>query len=157
MPFSTASYTTRTALNLTGVDVQVGHYVYEDASCRACDSTWKKPTEKAGDINVAIHLLKDAFLDEVDHANLISQDSGQSATAKMFAEMFPDKKLTTVAPPERNFSVHIGKHADTKLKLTRHHIERCVMPEILIGPPAARRPREYAPPADWVHPDNRPK
>ncbi|WP_300039544.1 NYN domain-containing protein [uncultured Roseobacter sp.] len=145
------------ALKIKGVDVQLGHYVYEDVDCRECDHAWKKPTEKAGDINVAIHLLHDAFMDEVDHVYLVSQDSDQSATAKMFRAKFPNKKFTTVAPPDRNFSVHIGDHASAKLKLTPEHIERCVMPEILVGPPAARRPREYTPPEGWVHPDERPK
>ncbi|MFN3662808.1 NYN domain-containing protein [Yoonia sp.] len=145
------------ALKIKGVDVQLGHYVHEDASCRNCDNKWQKPTEKAGDINVAIHLLKDAFTDEVDHFYLLSQDSDQSATVKLFSQQFPKKKLTTVSPPGRNFSSHIMKHADSKIKLTRDHIERCVLPEILIGPPPVRRPREYAPPDGWIHPDLRKK
>lgn len=145
------------ALECKGVDVVRGHYVREDMECRACDTTWKKPTEKAGDINVAIHLLRDAFADDIDHAYLISQDSDQSATARMFAQQFPEKKLTTVAPPGRNFSVHIENYAHGRVKLTRDHIERCVMPEIVFKPGVAnvRRPREYAPPDGWVHPDRR--
>ncbi|WP_240910417.1 NYN domain-containing protein [Pontivivens nitratireducens] len=144
------------AMKIKGVDVQLGHYVHEDASCRSCGSSWKKPTEKAGDINVAIHLLSDAFLDKVDHIYLITQDSDQSATAKLFKEKFPEKKFTTVAPPNRKPSSHIAKYADAKIKLTLEHIEKCVMPEILIGKPPARRPKEYSPPSGWVHPDKRP-
>lgn len=147
------------ALKVKGVSVERGHYVHEDMKCNACDTEWKKPTEKAGDINVAIHLLRDAFRNQIDHAYLLSQDSDQSATAKLFAREFPDKMLTTVAPPGRNFSAHIEKYTEgRRIKLSKTHIERCVMPPVVFAPGVfnARRPREYEPPADWVHPDNRP-
>lgn len=148
------------AQKANGVSVVEGHYVREPMSCNSCGREWRKPTEKEGDINVALHLIKDAFEDRFDHAYLVSADSDQAATARLFRETFPAKSLTTVAPPGRNFSAHITKYTDgRRIALNRDHIERCVMPPVVFKPgvTSARRPREYEPPAWWVHPDARPR
>ena len=148
------------AQRVHGVVVEAGHYVHEDMDCRACGASWKKPTEKEGDINVAIHLIRDAFTNEFDHAYLLTADSDQAATARMFRSQFPEKMLTTVAPPGREPSVHILKYANAgKISINETHLERSVMPQVVFKPGVAncRRPHEYAPPAEWVHPDNRPK
>lgn len=148
------------AQKVFGVDVVLGHYVREDMDCRACGNQWQKPTEKEGDINVAIHLLRDGFLDHYDHAYLLTADSDQAATARMFNEQFPNKRLTSVVPPRRQPSVHITNYTDKrKIALNDLHLERCVMPQVVFKPGVAntRRPNEYAPPNGWVHPDQRPK
>lgn len=146
------------AQSVYGVGVQLGHYVYEDMDCRECESSWKKPTEKGGDINVAIHLIKDGMSNVYDHAYLLSSDSDQAATARMFRQTFGDKTLTTIAPPGRNFSTHIAKFAHSRIALSEDHIEKCVMPPVVFrqGVGSYRRPREYDPPQGWVHPDSRP-
>lgn len=143
-----------------GVEIARGHYVHDDMECRACGNAWKKPTEKEGDINVAIHLVRDAFLNRIDHAYLLTADSDQAATVRMFREQFPEKQITTVVPPGRDPSEHIRKYANGgKVALNEGHLERCVMPQVVFKPKVAntRRPHEYAPPIDWVHPDQRPR
>jgi uncharacterized LabA/DUF88 family protein len=149
------------AQEIHGVEVALGHFAGDRRKCNECNNEWWHPTEKAGDINVAIHLMRDGFLDQVDHAYLLTADSDQAATAKMFASQFPNKKLTSVSPPGREPSTHILSHCEQrKIKLNRDHFERCVMPEIVMKEGVkgnARRPREYAPYEGWVHPNNRPK
>lgn len=147
------------ALANCGVNVVLGHYVYEPKGCTDCGSEWKKPTEKETDINVALSLYEDAVADVFDRAYLLTGDSDQAATAKFFRRAFPEKSLVTVSPPGRNFSVHIVPLANGgKIALNKDHIERAIMPPIVMasGKPSARRPREYDPPTGWVHPDNRP-
>jgi hypothetical protein len=148
------------AQKIHGVSVELGHYTHEIMNCRSCNHSWSKPTEKEGDINVAINLIKDAFKNEFDHAYLLTSDSDQAATARMFVREFPEKLLTTVAPPGRNFSAHIQAITERRrIALSVDHIEKCVMRNIEINPAggSARRPAEYDPPPGWVHPDNRPK
>lgn len=143
----------------SGVTVVLGHFVFEPKDCSDCGSTWRKPTEKETDINVALSLFADAANDVYDTAYLLSADSDQAATAKFFRASFPDKSLVTVAPPGRNFSLHITPYANGgRISLNRDHLEKAVMPPIVMaeGKPAARRPNEYAPPDWWVHPDQRP-
>lgn len=147
------------AQKIYGAEHIKGHYVYEDKACKSCGNTWSKPTEKETDINVALALFNDARLDVLDVAYLLSSDSDQAATARILKAQFPEKRLVTVAPPGRNFSVHIEKYADGRVALNRDHLDRCVMPPIVTkqGFTPGRRPREYAPPAEWVHPKNRPR
>lgn len=140
------------ALETVGVECVLGHYVHEAMDCRACGHEWDKPTEKETDINLALSLYDDAVHDVFDHAYLLTGDSDQAATARMFKARFDGKKLTTVSPPGRNFSKHILKHADSSIALNRDHIERCHFGHAVVveGKPPVLRPAEYQPPLGWV-------
>jgi hypothetical protein len=141
-----------------GVDVVLGHYVREDMECRDCGHAWKKPTEKETDINVALAVIDDAHMGIFDHALLVTNDSDQAATAKLFAQRFPTKKLTTVCPPGRSHSKHLLDLTSGSVTLTRDHLEKSVMDHMIHATGGLIvRPHEYAPPTDWVHPRDRPK
>jgi hypothetical protein len=142
------------ALKLVGVNCVMGHYIYEDAECQRCGNAWQKPTEKETDINLAMHLICDAWKDKYDKAYLVTADSDHGATARAFHQNFADKELVTVAPPGREFSRSILNFANGKIKLTKDVIERSLFPPIVFkeGERAARMPREYAPPTGWVAP-----
>lgn len=143
-----------------GVDVILGHYIGEDMDCKDCGREWVKPTEKQGDINVALALFHDAHADVYDHAYLVSADSDQAATARRFAAHFPAKRLYSVSPPGRQHSKHILQHTPHKATLTEDHLDLAVFPKVVPGNngrKAYARPFEYDPPEGWVHPDQRPK
>jgi hypothetical protein len=142
------------ALRVSGVVPVMGHYVDEKADCRKCYASWIKPVEKETDINIAITLLNDAWLDVYDKAYLLTADSDQAATARLFRTQFPSKDLITVSPPGRNFSSHILASAHGKLALNKEHLERCLFPPIVFreGQRAGRRPKEYDPPPGWIIP-----
>jgi len=144
------------ALENVGVTIVHGHYVHEDMACRACGSQWRKPTEKETDINLALSLYQDAVRDVYDKAYLVTADSDQAATARFFKEAFANKALITVAPPGRKHSAHIVSYANGRISLNEDHIDRSVFPALVMGEKTAKRPDEYAPPAGWVHPDDRP-
>lgn len=150
------------AQKLEGVLPRMGHFVDETRECRNCEAKWFHPTEKEGDINVAINLLRDAFRDEFDHAYLVTADSDQAATVRMFIDEFKEKEITIVAPPGRRRSEHLYNIANNTINITELILEKAVMPEIIISPRPrfisnVRRPVEYAPPQGWVHPDKRPR
>ncbi len=142
-----------------GVSVIHGHYIHEDMDCRECGHRWKKPTEKETDINVALHLIDDAYSDVFDHAYLVTNDSDQAATVRLFVARFPHKKLSAVCPPGRTHSKHLlSKTNGPKITLTADHLEKAVMDGTIQATSGLIvRPDEYAPPADWVHPKNRPR
>jgi hypothetical protein len=147
------------ALRNVGVECVLGHYITEERDCRECKHVWDQPTEKASDLNLGLSLITDARDDVFDRAYLLTADSDQAATARFLRETAEGKSLITVAPPGRNFSANIDRYADGRISLTRAHIERCLFPQVVLGEdgrPHGRRPREYDPPANWVHPDNRP-
>jgi NYN domain len=133
------------ALKLVGVETVLGHFSHEDAKCRDCGSTWQKPTEKATDINLALSVYDDAVQDVMDTAYLLTADTDQAATAKLFAKRFPGKKLVSVSPPGRTHSQHILSHTPHKIALNREHIERALFPGLVTaeGQASVMRPHEY--------------
>src|SRR5829696_5166464 len=62
-----------------------------------------------------LHVFDDAHRDVFDHAYLVTADSDQAATARMFSERFQAKKLTAVCPPGRAHSQHILRYATAKI------------------------------------------
>jgi uncharacterized LabA/DUF88 family protein len=144
------------ALEYYGVSCIFGHYVQQPRECDNCHHRWTESSEKETDVNIALHVLHDAYENVFDHAYLVTADSDQAATVKMLKSKFPAKKVTTVAPPGRNFSANILRYADGKITLNADQLERAVMPSTLFAEDrtvVVRRPPAYAPPPSWVHPD----
>jgi hypothetical protein len=134
------------ALESKGVDCLRGNFIEEDRYCRQCGHSWGAPVEKQGDVNLAISLIADAHKDIFDHAYLVTADSDQAATARMFKTDFPAKKLTTVVITGRSHSKEILNFADAKITVNASHIERSLFPKLISGSSAILRPVEYDPP-----------
>ncbi len=134
-----------------GVRVLKGHHVF--------DPSTGKRSEKQSDINVALSLMLDAEDNVFDVAFLLSADSDQAATSAFFAQRHPSKALIAVAPPTKSVAEKMMPHCITHFAMTFDQIEEAVMPAFVMGASGhpIRRPAEYTPPADWVHPDNRPQ
>lgn len=142
------------ALRVVNVLPIMGHYIHQPMGCQKCGHEWEKPTEKASDVNLALHLFNDARLDRFQTAYLLTANSDQAATAKMFRECFPQKRFITVSPPGRNISHNILAQSHDKVSLQKEHLERSLFPSIVFaeGLRAGRRPREYDPPLGWRAP-----
>jgi uncharacterized LabA/DUF88 family protein len=130
------------ALVVTGVIIAEGHF------------TQVQPRqEKESDINLALHLMLDAIDDVFDIAFLVTADSDQAATAKLFRARFKGtKKLYTVSPPNVPHSQHIVTHADHKTGLSKAELEGCLLPAQVRGLNGRmiHRPKRYDPPPGWM-------
>lgn len=149
-----------TALEFNGVEVHKGHFITDQVDCRKCEHVWDKPQEKETDVNIAVHLIDDAYQDMFDVAYLLTSDSDQGAVARMFSFRFPNKKLVSVAPPGMEVSKAISPaHTPHKLKLPVSFVEDCLLPGVqTAGVPEHiifRRPENYQPPAGWLSPKER--
>ena len=142
------------ALKYHGVDVFEGHFIFEDVDCRGCKRVWEKPSEKESDVNLAIELISDGHMDVYDHAYLVTADSDQGATARMFKGKFANKRLYTAIPPGQAFSKSILTYTPYKIEIKREHIEDCLLAPIMIDSQGLRykMPKDYAPPAGFVPP-----
>ncbi|ANP46258.1 NYN domain-containing protein [Candidatus Viadribacter manganicus] len=145
-----------TALESKGVVCLRGHFADEERKCPDCSYTWEKPVEKQGDVNLALSVIDDAHRDNFDHCYLVTADGDQVATAKLLKQRFPAKRLTTLVITGHRHNHAILHVADAKITISENHLERCVFPKLVPGTPAVIRPSEYDPPADWVHPSQRP-
>jgi hypothetical protein len=147
------------ALKAVDVTVVLGHFIEEDLRCKAtCRQDYRKSTEKEGDVNVAINLIGDAFMDIYDHAYLVTADSDQAATARYFSENLAPRKLVTIAPPLKSHSKEILKYAHDSKTIPEKMLNACVFPQHVTvdGVTVATRHESYDPPKGWVNP-NTPK
>jgi hypothetical protein len=141
-------------LESAGVETVLGHFLDEPIRCRArCREDYWVSVEKQGDVNVAIRLISDAHLDKFDVAYLVSADSDQVATARLFKERFPKKRLVSVAPPGRSHSKEILSLVPDFLVVSKTAIENSLFggPNLTKqdGSPITIRPAEYNPPKGW--------
>lgn len=147
------------AQRASGVTIVEGHYVPEDIELNGIPTGERKWTEKQTDINVSLELIMDGFDDVYDVALLLSADTDQVATARVFTERLAPKgkQLVGVAPPDRTAPSGYSRYKIPSITLKKFDIERCIMPEeIHYDGRVIRRPKEYAPPENWMHPDDRP-
>lgn len=131
-----------------GVICAEGHFTEEPRRCHE-GHDYLHPTEKEGDVNLAIHLISDAHLNRFDVAYLVTADSDQVATAKMMKERFPEKQIISVAPPKRSHSKEIISYVDDTRAIEVATLEQCLFEGATIikdGERVAKRPADYEPP-----------
>jgi len=143
------------ALEHVGVTCELGHFIKDPRRCRNCGHEWVEDAEKETDVNVAVHLLNDAYRNIFDHGYVLTADSDQAAVARLFKVEFPQKALTVVTPPKRPPSKSILRHVDSDISLNRDHFELSLLPPTLFNPDgsvAVIRPHEYATPPGHARP-----
>jgi uncharacterized LabA/DUF88 family protein len=69
--------------------------------CFRCGHLWFDAKEKMTDVNIATHLLVDAYQDKYDMAMLLSGDSDLVPPIKAVHENFPTKRVFVAFPPKR--------------------------------------------------------
>lgn len=140
------------ALQYEQVSVIKGHFVGKETECRNCNHAWIADNEKETDVNLALHIVVDAYRDLYDTAYIITADSDQGATFRMMRQLFPAKRLVTVAPPGMAHSKSILTHTNLKIGLNEAVIAQCLLPgeKFKISDGQARllyrRPVHYDPP-----------
>lgn len=138
------------ALTGAGVEVIKGHHVFNEDI--------QRHSEKQSDINVALSLVLDAEDDKIDVAMLLSADSDQAATARVFKQRHPTKELLLIAPPGQAVPKKAIPYADKHFVLSKMQLDAAVFPQTVPGlTRPITRPSDYDPPAWWMHPDDRPK
>jgi hypothetical protein len=107
--------------------------------------------EKESDVNLAIHLLHEAYCNSYDVALLLTADSDLAPAVRLVCSTFPEKRIRILAPPNRPHSKELVASAGGPKrcsKIKRVHLERALLPETLRdvgGKILARRPSKYAP------------
>lgn len=87
--------------------------------------------EKETDVNIAIHILKDAFQNEYDTAYIVSADSDISPAVQMCRKFFPKKQYQFIFPYE-SFSITNKEVANGIKQIRKKRMEENLLPEICI-------------------------
>lgn len=96
------------AIETTEVKIIYGLYKAKKIECENCGHNWKISNEKMTDVNIATHIIIDAFHDKYDTAILISGDSDLVPPIKAVHQNFPNKVVSVFFPPNRHNNTVAG-------------------------------------------------
>jgi len=92
------------ALQSAGIAIYYGNYQNDRIECRLCGNIWPVYHEKMTDVNIATHIIIDAYQDKFDMAMLISGDSDLVPPINAIHHWFPKKRVFVAFPPKRHNS-----------------------------------------------------
>ncbi|MBN8508150.1 MAG: NYN domain-containing protein [Burkholderiales bacterium] len=98
-------------------------------------ATVLKTEEKGSDVNLAVHLLNDAWLDAYDCAVIVSNDSDLAEAMRLVRQQHPAKKLGLVFARHRGGkpSYELSQHAHFVLRLSERVLAACQLPNPIPG------------------------
>jgi len=128
-----------------GLDVLYGKYGTRGYRCQSCSYEGLLPAEKMTDVYIASEMLLDASQNRYDVAYLISGDKDLVPVIKTIKEVFPDRYIVLIPPPERYCS-DLAAVAHVTLKMWEHYIKKSQFPETITRPNATPliRPPSWA-------------
>jgi uncharacterized LabA/DUF88 family protein len=133
------------ALFTTDTEIIYGHFLSQPFNCRICGARDFETKEKMTDVNIATQILKDAFTNSFDVAFLISGDSDLVPPLRMIRDLFPDKELIVVFPPERK-STSLSNVAHRSFTLSRGKLKSSQFPDQVVN----KHGHIIQKPAEWL-------
>ena len=91
-----------------------------------------RPEEKGTDVNLAVHLIDDAWRDDYDCAVVVSNDS-DFAEAVRKVSLVPNKKVGLINPTGNWMPENLSEHAMFVLFVTPHVLKRNQLPSPIPG------------------------
>ena len=116
------------ALRTTPVSITYGQFRNQPMECSNCSHFWYDSKEKMTDVNIATSLMIDAFTNTFDVAFLISGDSDLVPPIKAIRDLFPEKEIWVVFPPNRESNA-LKKVANGSFVLGRKKLENSQLQE----------------------------
>ena len=115
---------------LPDTDIYYGKYQLNPQVCRNCKFQSMVPSEKMTDVNIAVHMLVDAYQNNCDTLFLISADSDLIGPIKAIRELFPQKRIVIAFPPHR-FSKELAKDAHGYFVIGHKKFAQSLLPETI--------------------------
>jgi uncharacterized LabA/DUF88 family protein len=112
---------------LSAVQVFRGRHAAQTQPDASVGSRLAISDTKTTDVNLAVELLRDAFLDRFDTALLVSADADLCPAIAACREMFPAKRIVVAFPPHRS-SGALRRAAHAYLYIGRDKLVRSTLP-----------------------------
>lgn len=133
---------------LPELKIYYGKYQSNNVKCTKCGHIMFKPNEKMTDVNIAVEMLADAFMNDFDVAILISADSDLTGPIKHIKKLFPEKQVIVAFPPSR-FSYELQSVAHAWFSIGRKKFKDSVFPDQVTKKDGHILNR----PSRWIHID----
>ncbi len=92
-----------------------------------------KVEEKGSDVNLAVHLLNDAWLDAYDCAVVVTNDSDLAEALNLVKQHPGSKRIGLVPPRKGQASQRLLKYADFTRRIRPHILEASQLPDPIPG------------------------
>lgn len=118
---------------LSNFEIIYGKYQLNPRNCKKCNFFEQVPSEKMTDVNIAVELMSDAFLDQYDVAYLLSADSDLTHVITRIRSLFPEKKIVIAFPPGR-YSKDLANRARFSFPVGRAELAKSLFPPEVTKP-----------------------
>jgi uncharacterized LabA/DUF88 family protein len=119
------------ALGTTNIEIIYGQFRNQLSKCTTCGNNFYDSKEKMTDVNIATHLISDAFKDNFDVAIIVSADSDLVPPIKMIRSLMPQKEIWVALPPGRE-SNELRNNASGSFKIGYKKLINSQLPEIVL-------------------------
>jgi uncharacterized LabA/DUF88 family protein len=136
-------------INGTKFEVIDGKFFQKIVICKKCNKTYKTYEEKHTDVNIAIKMIDDCLLGNVDTIALVSADGDLLTPLKLINERFPNIKIRIYFPPSnksdalKNYMKSLKKQV-VQLGRNKARFIYSIMPEVV-----TKDGISYTIPAKW--------
>lgn len=137
------------ALRSVGVEIILGQFKVKDRKCPLCSKNFISHEEKKTDINIAVKLLEDAFVDDFDSALIVSGDSDLIPAVETMKKMFPMKRVGLVLPPYQK-GIDLISRIDYVKKITSDDLKTSLLPSNITF-----AGNQIKAPQDWLPKENK--
>lgn len=133
------------ALKIVSVNPILGFFKKKDRKCPSCSHKWTSHEEKETDVNIASYLIDLAYQNVFDRALVISNDSDLSPAIRLVRKRFPEKRITTIAPPNYYHSNELIQASSDKARIRPEHLEQALFPAVVgnLSGLSVNCPKEY--------------
>lgn len=131
------------ALRTVGVETIHGRFQKKDVRCHLCFKNYKTHVEKRTDVNIAVKVLGDAFVDSYDRALIISADSDLLPVISSVHKYAPGKEVGVMFPICYK-SYELREHSDFRYRMSERLLRDSQFPdEIEVGNTVIRKPDSW--------------
>lgn len=138
-PIKQQTYIRALEKHIPEISVYYGHFLSNSVWAVLAKPTEKqkfvkiiKTEEKGSDVNLAVHLLNDAWLDKYDCAVLISNDSDLAESMNLVRQQHK-KKIGLILPPQCHPSKTLMKFADFVKGIRKNALSSSLLPNPIPG------------------------
>ena len=130
-----------------GISIITGTFENRAIQCPECHVWYKRPKERQTDVNIATHLVSDAYENAFDTAYLVCADSDLIPAVRVVQRL--GKRVVLIDPPKRH-SDELAALADHHWHFIESHLRQCQLPNPVVYETKKHRVRRLYRPDAWV-------
>jgi len=129
----------------SNLEIHYGHFLAKKRQCRQCASVYDLYEEKKTDVNIACHVLMDAFHQRYERIYIVSGDSDLVPAVEAAKAVNPRSRIIIANPPKRK-SEELCRAADASFSIKEKNLRLSQLPDTV----KSKKGVELTRPAQWT-------